>query len=570
VLLVKTRAHLMDHSVLVRAEQAVGRVLAQRSGQQRAYRRVLEAICVTLDWQFGAVWEVSDDETLRCVVTWSADGVDGEDLENATRGVVLARGEELPGRVWNRGRPAGIREVAVAGFARRAAAESAGVRSAYGFTVRGERRILAVIELFACEPRSPDAAVQATLTNLGRHLGQYVERRRAQQDLVDHDARSRVAEEELRALAQEQAALRRVAMLVAAEGDTRSVFSAVTEEVGRLLGAHTANMIRFEDGPWAVVAGGWSAAGVPNVEVDSIVPLDGETTAARVWRTGRPARLDSYDGLTGELAEHLRSLGFRSAVGAPIFLGGRLWGAVLVSSVDAEPFAVGAEARITTFAELVAQALANAEAREQLAGSRARIVQAADTERRRLERNLHDGAQQRLVGVSLALRLAERQLAAEPAVVGRLAAAREELDEAMAELRELARGLHPAILTDRGLNPALDALAARAPVPVELTVDPNGRLPEPVEAAAYYVVAEALTNVAKYASATVVNVKVEHSRGQVLLTVCDDGIGGANAAQGSGLRGLSDRVEAIGGEMEISSPRGVGTTLRARMPCEVR
>src|SRR3954470_22924728 len=555
----------MDHSVLVRAEQAVGRVLAQRSGQQRAYRRVLEAICVTLDWQFAAVWEISDDEMLRCVVTWRRDGVDGEELDTAMRGLVLARGEDLPGRVWKTGRPHGIRDITAAGLARRAAAQSAGVRSAYGFTVRGERRILAVIELFACEPRSPDPAVQATLTNLGRHVGQYVERRRAQQDLVAHDARSRVTEEELRALAQEQAALRRVAMLVAAEGDTRSVFAAVTEEVGRLLGAHTANMIRFEEGPWAVVAGGWSAAGVPNVEVDSIVPLDGDTTAARVWRTGRPARVDSYDGLRGALAEHLRSLGFRSAVAAPIFLGGRLWGAVLVSSVEAEPFSVGAEDRITTFAELVAQALANAEARDQLAGSRARIVQAADTERRRLERNLHDGAQQRLVGASLALRLAERQLVAEPAVVGaRLAAARDELDAAMAELRELARGLHPAILTDRGLSPALDALATRAPLPVELTVDPNGRLPEPVEAAAYYVVAEALTNVAKYASATVVNVTVQHSPGQVLLTVCDDGIGGA--AQGSGLRGLSDRVEAIGGELEICSPPGVGTTLRARIP----
>src|SRR3954465_14001462 len=185
----------MHHSVLLRVEQAVGRVLARPSGQRRAYERVLEAICVTLDWQFGAVGEVSDDEMLRCVVTWRPDGVGGEDLENATRGLVLARGEELPGRVWKSGRPAGIRDVAAAGFARRAAAESAGVRSAYGFTVHGERRILAVIELFACEPRSPDAAVQATLTNLGRHVGQYVERRRAQQDLVDHDARSRVAEE---------------------------------------------------------------------------------------------------------------------------------------------------------------------------------------------------------------------------------------------------------------------------------------------------------------------------------------------------------------------------------------
>src|SRR3954468_1533329 len=173
--------------------------------------------------------------------------------------------------------------------------------------------------------------------------------------------------DELRALLEEQGALRRVATLVASEGDASRVFAVVTREVGCLLGAHTANMIRFHDDPSATVVGGWSADGVPNVTVGSTVPLDGETAASQVWRTGEPARLDSYDNQHGALAVQLRALGFRCAVGAPVVLAGRLWGAVLVSSMEPEPFPPGAELRIASFAELVGQALANAEALEQLA-----------------------------------------------------------------------------------------------------------------------------------------------------------------------------------------------------------
>jgi signal transduction histidine kinase len=373
----------------------------------------------------------------------------------------------------------------------------------------------------------------------------------------------------LRALAFEQAALRRVATLVASEGDPQQVFSAVTEEVGRLLGAHSANMVRYDEHrPEATVVGAWSAGGAPAVEVGSLVPLDGDTASARVYRTGRPARIDSYDHLSGELAERLRELGFRCAVAGPITLAGRLWGAVLVSSVRSGAFAAGDEDRISSFAELVAQALANAEAREQLAASRARLVEAGDAERRRLERNLHDGAQQRLVGLALTLRLAGRQLATDPAAARELLRrADTELEQALDELRELARGLHPAVLTERGLGPALGALATRTPVPVEVAGEVDERLPARVEAAAYYVVAEALTNVAKYARASAVKVDISRADGQVVVTVADDGVGGADASRGSGLRGLSDRVEALGGRLEIRSPAGAGTTVRARLPC---
>jgi PAS domain S-box-containing protein len=204
---------------------------------------------------------------------------------------------------------------------------------------------------------------------------------------------------------------------------------------------------------------------------------------------------------------------------------------------------------------------------EELAASRARIVTAADVERRRLERNLHDGAQQRLVALALSLRLVSGKLESDPDVARELlAAAGRELALALDELRELARGLHPAVLTDRGLRAAVETLAGRAPFPVELAAMPDERLPEPVEAGAYYLIAEALTNVAKYAHASAVRVAVSAGDGRVSVEVSDDGIGGADASSGSGLRGLADRVEALGGSLAVTSPVGAGTTLRAEIP----
>ncbi|HET6547357.1 MAG TPA: PAS domain S-box protein, partial [Solirubrobacter sp.] len=370
-----------------------------------------------------------------------------------------------------------------------------------------------------------------------------------------------VAEAALHRLADEQTALRRVATAVAAESDAARLFALVSEEVGRLLDAQTAHMFRFDtDGAGGEVVGGWARRAEHVVPLGTRMPLDGDTAATRVWRTGRPARMDSYDGAQGELAATLRGYGVRAVVAAPIFLGGSLWGAVIVSSMD-DAFPDGAEERMSHFAELAAQALANAQAREDLAASRARIVQAGDAERRRLERNLHDGAQQRLVSLALMLRLAARRHPDD----GELVRAGDELTHALAELRELARGIHPAVLTERGLEPALQAIADRAPLPVELSVDP-GRLPEPAEAAAYYVVAEALTNVIKYAHASTVRVRVSRADGVAAIEVSDDGAGGAHPGGGTGLRGLADRVEALGGRLEIESPPGEGTTLRASIP----
>jgi len=368
-------------------------------------------------------------------------------------------------------------------------------------------------------------------------------------------------------LLDEQAALRRVATLVAGGGDPSQLFLSVTEEVGRLLGAQTANMMRFGADGTADVVGGWNEPGLPSVPVGAHLELDGDTLGPKIHRSGQPERVDEYAGLDGTLARRLQELGIRSGVGAPIVFDGALWGAVVVSSVRPHGFAQGAEHRIAAFTELVAMALANAEAREQLAASRARVVVAGDAERRRLERNLHDGAQQRLVALAITLRIVDRLVDEKPAAAhDALDRASAELTETLSELRELARGLHPAVLSDHGLEPALAALAQRAPLPVEVTFDVAERPPPAVEVAAYYVIAESLTNVAKYAQASVAHVEVRVLGDRLLIEVADDGVGGADHRAGTGLVGLQDRVAALGGRLHVQSVPGEGTSVRADVP----
>jgi signal transduction histidine kinase len=376
------------------------------------------------------------------------------------------------------------------------------------------------------------------------------------------------AREQLSALAEEQAAITRVAVAVATERDPQRVFDVVTEEAARVLGAEGSNLIRYEpDGLHGLVVGEWRAPGAQSHLVGRRLVFDGPTTVARVRDTGKPARLDQPAQLGGESGERLRELGVRSAVAAPIYGVGHLWGVVVVSSRDPDLFGEDAEERLGKFGNLVAVAIANADAHEQLTASRARIVRAGDEERSRLERNLHDGAQQRLVALSLALRLVQSRLDDDPAGARELlASASEELALALDELRELARGLHPAILTNRGLSAAIEALAARAPLAVELGSVCEDRLPASVEAAAYYVIAESLTNVAKYAQANAAQVSVTRRDSVAVVVVEDDGVGGADATRGSGLRGLADRVEALEGRLLIESAPGGGTRVRAEIP----
>jgi signal transduction histidine kinase len=247
---------------------------------------------------------------------------------------------------------------------------------------------------------------------------------------------------------------------------------------------------------------------------------------------------------------------------------GRIWGVIAAGSSLKQPLPADTEARLASFTELAATAIANAESRAALAASRARIVAAADEERRRIERDLHDGTQQRLVSLMLELRAA----AAEPCEMGQLREqlARTELalGGVLEELREISRGIHPAALSRSGLTPALRALARRSAVPVDLDLRADWRLPEPVEVAAYYVVSEALTNAAKHAHASVVRVELDAHDSIVQLAISDDGVGGADPEQGSGLVGLSDRIEALGGTLEVTSPAGSGTTLLIEMPID--
>ncbi len=285
-------------------------------------------------------------------------------------------------------------------------------------------------------------------------------------------------------------------------------------------------------------------------------------------RTGTSQRVERYAPASGRLAETLLQGGYRAAIAAPVTVAGRLWGALGAATMSDEPLPDGLEQRLCDFADLVGQALANADARERLASSRAELVEVGDAERRRLERNLHDGAQQRLVSVALELKMAAAKLDRDPGGAHELlSAAQHDLAEGLEELRELARGIHPALLTERGLGPALAALVTRSPLPVEISELPDARLDAPVEAAAYYVVAEAVTNVAKYAHASHATVSIVKANGSATVTVCDDGVGGADAGGGSGLRGLAARVEALNGRLEVDSPPAQGTRVTAEIPC---
>ncbi|MDT5315767.1 MAG: hypothetical protein QOE74_4787 [Mycobacterium sp.] len=387
-------------------------------------------------------------------------------------------------------------------------------------------------------------------------------------------ARTRALEAEhsrdgLRVLMDLQSSLRRVATLVARGEDPAVVFSAVTEELARCLGVHHATLFRYEaDGTGVLLAGHHNHERTKMV-VGLSFPLDGESVAAMVLRTGRPARMDSnrHDDAPGAAAEYIRGLGVRSGVGAPIMVDGFVWGAAIVGSSQTAPLPADTESRLVEFADLVTTAIANAEARTQLNASRARIIAAGDQARRRFERDLHDGAQQRLVSLGLRLR------AAEASVPPDLGSVREQLAEiadgltgVSRDLQEISRGIHPAILSRGGLGPALKTLARRSSVPVELRVSVDQRLSECAEVAAYYIVAESLTNAAKHARASEVWITVDTDGPNLRLSIRDDGSGGADFGRGSGLVGLTDRVEALGGRLRVSSPIGSGTSLLATIP----
>jgi signal transduction histidine kinase len=372
----------------------------------------------------------------------------------------------------------------------------------------------------------------------------------------------KASRDELRHVADEQAGLRRLATLVAYGVPPDEVFGAVAREVGQVLQARHTQVLRYEADGAITAVGNWNAEGP--VITERPWPEEG-TVSELVAQTGTPGRIDSDPGGGGLISQATKPGGV-SAVGCPITVGGRLWGAVIASSTTLEPLPEGTEERMQDFTELVAAAIANAQSHAELAASRARLVTAADQIRRRIERDMQNGLQQDLVTLALDLNMIQAQVP--PELKGHVSHTVQTLQHASNRVREISRGLYPAFLARTGLQPALKTLARHSPVPVELTVSAYRRIPERLELAIYHIVAEALTNMAEHAHASLIHVDVTVKETVIRLSVRDDGAGGATQARGSGLIGLTDRAEALGGRVEINSPPGGGTSILAEIPID--
>jgi PAS domain S-box-containing protein len=484
------------------ALRRVATLVAQREPSRELFGAVAEEAGRLLDADLAGMIRYEGDETVTAVAAWAAAGEHPdcperwptEEGDPATL-VAKARGpvridewEEIPGPI--------------AAFVR----DELGVRSSVGAPIFVEGRLWGALAVHSTRPDPLPADTAARVENFTDLVGTAI---------ANAQARAEVAR-----LADEQAALRRVATLVAHECPPEEVFAAVAEEVGRFLSVEATAMVRYDD--------------------------DGAPTVVASW---------------GKRED----VGIGSTISCPIVVDGRLWGSMVARQDRGEPLPRESEARIGKFTELVATAISNVQARSDLAASRARIVAATDEERRRVVRDLHDGAQQRLVHTIVTLKLARDALGVGPDDgAGLVEEALDHAQQAISELRELSHGILPTILTHGGLHAAVEALASRTPVPVEATVC-DDRLPAAVEATAYFVIAEALTNVAKHAHATSVTVSARIEGSALRLRVHDDGIGGARP-DGSGLVGLTDRLAALDGQLRVESPEGGGTLVTAEIP----
>ena len=496
-------------------EQAVARAVSSAADTADAYARALEQIAAALGWDLAAAWEPAGEPVeLRCTALWAKPGVDRGFLD-LTSSIPLAAGEGLPGVVWASGEACWIADFArEERLPRRAVAEAAGLHAAVGFPVRSERGLVAVVEGFAAVAREPNAELLERLEVVGAQLGQLIERRRAERsgDAVERRHRATL-----------EASLDCVIAM-----------------------DHRGAVIEFN--PAAERTFGYSGAEAVGREMaELIVPPDlrdrHRAGLRRYLDTDEPQLLDRRIEI-----EAMRSDGSRFPVELTIT---RI-------DVPGEPVFTGHLRDITERLRV----------ERELRESRARLVHASDEARRRIERDLHDGSQQQLVSVAMTLEAAGSAIEGNPEGARRLLGeASAELREAIAELRELARGIHPAVLTEGGLDPALRGLAARSAIPATIEVLPAARFPAAVEAAAYFVAAEGMTNAARHASGTdAVAVALAENDGRLVVEVRDDGPGGA-VAEGGGLRGLADRVAALGGSFEVRSPAGEGTLLRAEIPC---
>jgi signal transduction histidine kinase len=531
------------------ALRRIATLVARGAATGEVFAAVTEDVGELLPVDFACMGRYGPGREITFVAAWGT-GVDRFSVGSRW----ILEGANLSTRVFESGRSARIDSYSDASGPVGVAARERGFRSAVATPVYVEGRLWGVVTAASLGRRPLPSAIEGRLAHFTELL-----------ETAIANAESRAA---LGRLAEQQAALRRIATLVARGTDSGEVFSAVVEEVGRLLPAEYAHLARYEPDETLTFVAAWGRAG-PVLPVGTQVVLEGRNLARIVKKTGRPARIESWTDGSGPLAAALRERGVRWSVAAPVLVEGRVWGLMAAGSILEQRLLPDTEARLADFTELLATAIANAESRADLAASRARIVAAADETRRQIERDLHDGAQQRLVSLGLELRAAQATV---PDQLGQLRAELARIAEGLAsvfdELRQISRGIHPAILSKGGLEPALRALARRSAVPVELWLEAERRLPEHVEVAAYYVIAEALTNVAKHAQASLVQVTLQARGGSLRLAIRDDGIGGADPARGSGLVGLSDRVEALGGTLRIVSPAGDGTSLLIEMPLE--
>ena len=501
---------IVDAQRLQRVEHEVARILAETDVPVEVYLATLDSIGRSLHWELGSVWETEPgDAGLRCVCTWhSADGA--PEFEALSARLTLEPGEGLPGRVLMTGEPVWIVDAPDdRNFPRAEAARRSGLHGAFGFPLRSARGIVGVMEFFSREVRDPDERLLETMSVLGSQVGQFVARRHA-------EAEVRASESRLRAMLES------------------TLDAVVTMD-------HRGCVLDWNHGAEATF--GYRAhEAIGHDMADLIVPPSLRSAhrmgLARFLETEHPVVLDKRLELTGL---HKNGTEF------PVEL------TITRIGLPGSP----------TFTGYLRDITDRTRAEADLRASRARLVEVADAERRRIQRNLHDGAQQRLTAVLLSIGRLRASLDDDRAAL--LDAAVDELAAGLQELRELASGLHPSVLAERGLVPALEALAMRAPIPVELDAALDRRLPEQVEAAAYYVAAEATANAQKHAGASRIAVTVSVDEERLLIEVVDDGAGGADP-EGEGLRGLADRVEALGGVLRLDSPAGRGTRVRARLP----
>ncbi|MEA2421857.1 MAG: hypothetical protein QOF55_956 [Thermoleophilaceae bacterium] len=559
------------------SEQARG-VLAQ---EQAALRRVAtlvahgerpEAVFAAVAEEAGVLLDVdgarvvrylSDDEILQ-LEGWTAPGHDRLPV-----GPLKLDGMSLSTEVLRTGRTVRIEDYESGNGAVPSFVQARGIRSGVAAPIVVDGALWGAMLAWSLQPRSLPEDAESRLA--------------AFTELVATAVSNTASREELALLAREQAALRRVATLAASGAGPDDVFAAVAEELGLLIpSSQTTIMLRYEPDRTVTVMALWAVGkGRQAIEATSgelgvdfqpgvRLPLDDVSVPARVLRTGRPAHMVETEKLSGPIAALNRAVGVRFAAGAPIVVDGRLWGVMLTASTEPQPEPVATESRIAEFTGLVATAVSNAQAGAELTASRIRIVAAADETRRRIERDLHDGTQQRLVSLALELRNAEAAVPPEASELkARLAGTAEGLAAAVEDLREIARGIHPASLSRGGLGPALKGLARRSSLPVKLHIGPIEGLAQPLETGVYYVVAEALANATKHASASVEKVDLEVRDGSLRLSIRDDGVGGADPSQGSGLLGLIDRVEALGGTIAVTSPPGRGTSMVVALPVEL-